>query len=145
MDLESTNAASLLNWQSTVASLIGSATAPIFTGGRLRANVDQAQAVYQAAVITYEKSVLTGYQEVEDQLSANHYLARQYSSSHDAVEDATRAEEIANNRYKVGLVSYLDVVFAQQAHLTNQESMVQLQGQQVLSTVALIRALGGRW
>jgi outer membrane protein, multidrug efflux system len=70
MGYESGNAISLLNWQNTIASLGASATAPIFTGGTLRAGVDQAQATYRESLAQYEKTVLGSYQEVEDQLSA---------------------------------------------------------------------------
>jgi multidrug efflux system outer membrane protein len=142
---ESTNPASLLNWQNSIASLVGSAVAPIFTGGRLKANVDQAQASYRQSVAQYEKTVLVAYQDVEDQLAALHYLARQSDAENNAVTDAMRAEEIANNRYNAGLVSYLDVVYAEQTLLSNQQTATQVQGQRMTATVALIRALGGSW
>ncbi|WP_064742698.1 efflux transporter outer membrane subunit [Edaphobacter aggregans] len=142
---ESTNPASILNWQNSIASMAASAVAPIFTGGRLKANVDQAQASYRESVGQYEKTVLTAYQDVEDQLAALHYLSRQFDAENNAVADAKRAEEIANNRYNTGLVSYLDVVFAQQTLLSNQEISTQVQGQRLVATVALIRALGGSW
>ena len=142
---ESTNPASLLNWQNSIASLAASAVAPIFTGGRLKANVDQAQASYRQSVAQYEKTVLVAYQDVEDQLSALHYLSSQFDAENNAVADATRAEEIASNRYNTGLVSYLDVVYAQQTLLSNQEVLTQVQGQRMTATIALIRALGGSW
>jgi multidrug efflux system outer membrane protein len=142
---ESTSPGSLVNWQNTIASLAGSAVAPIFTGGRLKANVDQAQASYRQSVLQYEKTVLISYQEVEDQLAALHYLSRQFDSESNAVADATRAEEIASNRYNTGLVSYLDVVFAEQTLLSDQEIRTQVQGQQMIATIALIRSLGGSW
>jgi outer membrane protein, multidrug efflux system len=142
---ESTDPTSLVNWQSTIASLIGSAAAPIFTGGRLRANVDQAQAAYQQAVLQYEKSVLVAYGDVEDQLAALHYLARQSEAQANAVADAKRASEIAFSRYQTGLVSYLDVVVAQQTLLTNEQVATQVNGAQAVATVSLIRALGGGW
>jgi multidrug efflux system outer membrane protein len=142
---ESTNPTSLLNWQNTIASLMGSAVAPIFTGGRLHANVDQAQAAYRQAVLQYEKSVLVAYADVEDQLAAIHYLARQSQAEASAVADAKRAAEIALNQYQAGLVSYLDVVVAQQTLLTNEQAATQVNGAQAVSTVALIRALGGGW
>jgi multidrug efflux system outer membrane protein len=142
---ESTNPAALLNWQNTIASLASSAVAPIFTGGRLKANVDQAQASYRQSVLQYEKTVLISYQEVEDQLASLHYLSRQFESESNAVADATRAEEIASNRYNTGLVSYLDVVYAQQTLLSNQQVRTQVQGQRMIATIALIRALGGTW
>jgi outer membrane protein, multidrug efflux system len=142
---ESTSPVSLLNWQNSIASLATSAVAPIFTGGRLKANVDQAQASYRQSVSQYEKTVLVAYQDVEDQLAALHYLSRQFDAENNAVADAMRAEEIANNRYNAGLVSYLDVVYAQQTLLSNQEISTQVQGQRMAATVALIRALGGSW
>jgi multidrug efflux system outer membrane protein len=142
---ESTNPASLVNWQNSIASMAASAVAPIFTGGRLKANVDQAQASYRQSVAQYEKSVLVAYQDVEDQLAALHYLSNQFDAESSAVADAKRAEEIANNRYNTGLVSYLDVVFAEQTLLANQEISTQVQGQRMMTTVALIRALGGSW
>jgi multidrug efflux system outer membrane protein len=142
---ESTNPGSLVNWQNTIASLATSAVAPIFTGGRLKANLDQAQASYRQSVLQYEKTVLVSYQEVEDQLAALHYLSRQSAAANSAVSDARSAEEIASNRYKAGLVSYLDVVFAQQSLLSNEEISTQVQGQRLTATVGLVQALGGRW
>jgi len=142
---ESTNPASLVNWQNSIASMAASAVAPVFTGGRLKANVDQAQAFYRQSVAQYEKTVLVAYQDVEDQLAALHYLSNQFDAESSAVADAKRAEEIASNRYNTGLVSYLDVVFAEQTLLANQEISMQVQGQRMMTTVALIRALGGSW
>ncbi len=142
---ESVNPANLFAWQNTLASLIGSATAPIFTGGRLRAGVDSATASYRQSVANYEQTVLVAYGDVEDQLSAIRYLGDQERSEAAVVKSAQRSAEIANHRYKAGLVSYLDVVFAQQTLLQNQRAVTQLQGQQAGSTVGLIRALGGGW
>jgi multidrug efflux system outer membrane protein len=142
---ESTNPATLLNWQNSIASMAASAVAPVFTGGRLKANVDQAQALYRQSVAQYEKTVLMAYQDVEDQLAALHYLSNQFDAGSSAVADAKRAEEIASNRYNTGLVSYLDGVFAEQTLLANQEISMQVQGQRMMTTVALIRALGGSW
>jgi multidrug efflux system outer membrane protein len=142
---ESTNPATLLNWQNSIASMAASALAPVFTGGRLKANVDQAQAAYRQSVAQYEKTVIVAYQDVEDQLAALHYLSNQFGAESSAVADAKRAEEIASNRYSTGLVSYLDVVFAEQTLLANQEISTQVQGQRMLTTVFLIRALGGSW
>ena len=142
---ESVNPANVFAWQNTLASLIGSATAPIFTGGQLRAGVDNASASYRQSVANYEKTVLVAYGDVEDQLSAIRYLGDQEKAEAAVVKSAQRSAEIAGNRYKAGLVSYLDVVFAQQTLLQNQQTVTQLQGQQAGSTVGLIRALGGGW
>ncbi len=142
---ESTNAASLLNWQNTIASLAASAVAPIFTGGRLKAGVEQAQAGYRGSLAQYEKTVLTAYQEVEDQLAALHYLESESQSEASAVSDARQAEQVALQRYRAGLVSYLDVVFAQESVLTNERTAAQISGQQLVASVVLIKALGGGW
>jgi outer membrane protein, multidrug efflux system len=142
---ESTNAASLLNWQSTVATLAASAVAPIFTGGRLKAGVEQAQATYRGSLAEYEKTVLTAYQEVEDQIAALHFLENESQSEASAVSDARKAEQVAMQRYKAGLVGYLDVVFAQQSVLTNEQTASQISGQRLVASVVLIKALGGGW
>lgn len=142
---ESTNPAAIANWQNSIASLLGSATAPIFTGGRLRANLDQARANYRASVSEYEKSVLTAYQQVEDQLAALHFLSLQQTDDASAVASARNEEHIAENRYQAGLVNYLNVVYAEQTLLQNEQSAAQVGGQQLIATVVLVKALGGGW
>jgi multidrug efflux system outer membrane protein len=142
---ESTNLASLFNWQNGIASLGASALMPVFTGGRVRAGVDQAWAVYRQSLAQYQKTVLTAYQEVEDQLAALRILAGEAQSTADAVGDARQAETIALNRYRSGLVSYLDVVYAQTTLLANQRTETQIEGERMVATVVLIKALGGGW
>jgi outer membrane protein, multidrug efflux system len=142
---ESTNATSLLNWQNTIASLGASAVAPIFTGGRLKAGVAQAQAGYRLSLAQYEKTVLVAYQEVEDQVAALHYLEGESQSEDSAVRDARQAEDIATQRYKAGLVNYLDVIFAQETVLANERTAAQISSQRLVASVVLIKALGGGW
>jgi multidrug efflux system outer membrane protein len=142
---ESTNAISLLNWQNTIASLGASAVAPIFTGGRLKAGVAQAQAGYRLSLAQYEKTVLVAYQEVEDQVAALHYLEGESQSEDSAVRDARQAEDIATQRYKAGLVGYLDVIFAQETVLANERTAAQISSQRLVASVVLIKALGGGW
>jgi multidrug efflux system outer membrane protein len=142
---ESTNTASLFNWQSTIASLGAAALTPLFNGGRIRAGVDQASAAYRGSLAQYEKTVLTAYQDVEDQLAALRILSAEAQSETDAVADARRAEEIAMNRYKSGLVGYLDVLVAQTTLLSNQRAAAQISGQRMVATVVLVKALGGGW
>jgi multidrug efflux system outer membrane protein len=142
---ESTNMASLFSWQNGIASLGASALMPVFTGGRVRAGVDQAWAVYRQSLAQYQKTVLTAYQEVEDQLAALRILAGEAQSTADAVTNAQQAETIALNRYRSGLVSYLDVVYAQTALLANRRTATQIGGQRMVATIVLIKALGGGW
>jgi multidrug efflux system outer membrane protein len=142
---ESVNAASLLNWQNTLASLGASAVAPIFTGGRLKAGVNQAQAVYRQSLAQYEKAVLIAYQEVEDQLAALHYLGGESQSQASAVVDSRQAEMIATQRFNAGLVGYLNVVVAQETELADEQTAAQISGQRLVASVVLIKALGGGW
>jgi multidrug efflux system outer membrane protein len=111
----------------------------------VKAGVDQAWAVYRQSLAQYQKTVLIAYQEVEDQLAALRILAGEAQSTADAVADAEQAETIALNRYRSGLVSYLDVVYAQTALLANQRTATQIAGQRMVATVVLIKALGGGW
>jgi outer membrane protein, multidrug efflux system len=142
---ESTNTSSIFNWQNFIASLGVAALTPVFNGGRIRADVDQARAAYRGSLAQYEKTVLTAYQEVEDQLAALRILSGEAQSEDDAVDDAKRAEEIAMNRYKAGLVGYLDVVFAETTLLSSERVATQISGQRMVATVVLVKALGGGW
>jgi multidrug efflux system outer membrane protein len=142
---ESVNPASLLSWQNSLASLGGGVLAPVFTGGRLKAQVEQARATYRESLASYEQNVLTAYQQVEDQLAALRILTDEAHSEANAVDDAQRTEQVAMNRYKTGLVSYLDVVNAQATLLYNERAQTQISGQQMVASVALVKALGGGW
>jgi len=142
---ESTAIGSLFSWQNGIASLGTAAITPVFNRGRIRANVDQARAKYRESLAQYVKTVLTAYQEVEDQLAALRILSGEAQSENDAVDDAKRAEEIAMNRYKAGLVGYLDVVFAETTLLSNERVATQISGQRMVATVVLVKALGGGW
>lgn len=142
---ESSNAASLLNWENTIASLGTTALAPIFTGGKLKAGVEQAQAMYRQSLAQYEKTVLIAYQETEDQLSALHYLKDQSEAQDRAVVEARETQDIALARYKGGLVSYLDVIFAEQTVLANERTAAQIEGERMVAAVVLIKTLGGGW
>jgi multidrug efflux system outer membrane protein len=140
---ESTNLTNLFAWQNGIASLAASAITPLFTGGRTKAGVEQAWAVYRQSLAQYQKTVLTAYQEVEDQLAALRILAGEAESTANAVDDAQQAETIAMNRYRTGLVGYLDVVYAEAALLANQRTATQIAGQRMVATVVVIKTLGG--
>jgi multidrug efflux system outer membrane protein len=142
---ESTGIGSLFAWQNAIASLAASAVAPLFNGGRNRAGVDQASAVFRGSLAQYEKTVLTAYQEVEDQLAALRLLAGEAQSEADAVADARQAAEIAMNRYRAGLVGYIDVLTAQTVLLSNERVAAQISGQRMVAAVVLVKALGGGW
>ena len=89
--------------------------------------------------------MLVAYQEVEDQLAGLRILTGEAQSTANAVTNAQQAETIALNRYRGGLVNYLDVIYAQTALLTNQRTATKISGQRMVATVVLIKALGGGW
>jgi len=142
---ESTSLSSLITAPSAFWSLGGDLLQPIFNGGRNRANLAAAQAVYQESVANYRQSALTAFQQVEDSLSGLDSLSRAAETQNAAVADAHRALDIANDRYVGGLTTFLDVITAQSVLLSNQRLSTQLLGQQMVTSVLLVKALGGGW
>jgi NodT family efflux transporter outer membrane factor (OMF) lipoprotein len=142
---QSTNIANLITAPNAIWSLGGDLLEPVFNGGRNRANLAYARQSYDESVANYREAVLEAFQQVEDGLSGLNELSRATSTQDAAVADARRALEIANNRYVGGVTSFLDVVTAQSALLTNQRLATQLAGQQMVTEVYLVKALGGGW
>jgi outer membrane protein, multidrug efflux system len=142
---QSIGADSLFDWPSRVWSLGPSVSLPLFTGGRNRSQLAQARAVFDESVANYRQTVLTAFQEVEDQLAAQELLATQLDAQNAAFTAARHTLEIANNRYKAGVVTYLEVATAQNAALQNERSFIQLEGQRLNAEVGLIKAIGGNW
>jgi len=142
---QSISADSLFDWPSRVWSLGPSVSLPLFTGGRNRSELIRAHAVYDETVANYRQTVLSAFQEVEDQLAAQKLLASQIAAQQAALAAARHTLDIANNRYKAGVVTYLEVATAQSAALTNERSYIDLEGQRLSAEVSLIKALGGDW
>ncbi len=120
-------------------------TLPFFQGSQLSANLRQAKAAHGEAVAKYRGTVLAAFAEVENNLAAEHLLAREVEQVMGAMESARKQLEIANNRYREGLVTYLEVATAQNAALTTERATARLRGQQMVAVVALIKSLGGGW
>jgi NodT family efflux transporter outer membrane factor (OMF) lipoprotein len=142
---ESTNITNLITAPNAIWSLGGDLLEPVFNGGRNRANLALARHTYDESVANYREAVLEAFQQVEDGLTGLTELSQANLSQNAAVADAHRALEIANNRYVGGVTSYLDVITAQSALLTNQRLATQLMGQQMVTEVYLVKALGGGW
>lgn len=142
---QSTSLGTLLNAPSLFWSIGGDVLQPIVQGGRNRANLAAAQAGYDQAVANYRQTVLTAFQQVEDGISNLSTISEALKTQAAAVDDARRALEIANNRYVGGVTNYLDVITAQTTLLSNQRLETQLLGQQMVSSVYLVKALGGGW
>jgi NodT family efflux transporter outer membrane factor (OMF) lipoprotein len=143
--VQSTKIASLMDGPSAIWSIAASALEPLFTGGRNRARLDFAKANYADSVANYRETVLTSFQQVEDALSGLDALQNASQSQQRAVADADRALNLATVRYTGGLVTYLDVITAQETLLNNQRLAAQLLGQQMVTSVYLVKALGGGW
>jgi len=143
--LQSVSASSWFDWPSRLWSVGPTLQLPLFTGGQNRGQLAFAKAAYQETVSTYRQTVLNAFQEVEDELAAQRELKIQLASETSALEAARRTLEIANNRYKAGLVTYLEVSTSQSAALALERTVVQLGGQQFVAAVGLIKAIGGGW
>lgn len=142
---ESTAIASWFTWPARFFSLGPTLTQTLFDKGRRRAATDVAFAQYDATVASYRQTVLTAFQEVEDNLAALRILSQELDQQNAAVASAQRALTLATERYKSGIDSYLNVITAQATLLNNQRTAVNLQMQQMTATVQLIKALGGGW
>jgi outer membrane protein TolC len=117
----------------------------IFDAGARHAQVEQARAAFEAAVAEYRQTVLTAFQQVEDQLAAVRLLAQQQAAQEAAVAAAREAERIFFNQYKAGTVAYTNVVVAQTAALGAAETALNLRQSRLVAAVALVQALGGGW
>jgi NodT family efflux transporter outer membrane factor (OMF) lipoprotein len=130
---------------SRVWSLGLSATQTLFDAGKTRANVRIANSDYVAAVAAYRQTVLTAMEEVENGITGLASLARAVTQAQASVKSAQDAFDIATVRYKGGVDTYLEMITAQQALLSDQRQAVQVQGQQFATAVYLVKALGGGW
>jgi multidrug efflux system outer membrane protein len=142
---ESTRLATLFSAPSLAWSFGISMLQPIFDAGRIRANVDFARGGYDVTVANYRRVVLTAMQEAEDGITGLAALDSATGQARVAIESSKRVLDLANARYEGGVATYLDVITAQQGLLNNQRLAAQLQGQQLLTSVFLIKALGGDW
>ena len=136
------------NWltgPSALWSIGATAAETVFDAGRRRAASDQAIATYDELIADYQQTVLTSFQQVEDSLSDLRVLDEESKTQDAAVAAANRALEQSTNRYKGGIDTYLTVITAQSALLTNQRTAVSLLTRRLTSTVLLVKALGGGW
>lgn len=133
------------NWPSRFWSLGPSLSQTLLDFGARRGLNEQAQANYDAAVANYRQLVLTNFQTVEDQLSALRIYAQEISQYTTAIESASHFLDLSLTRFRAGVDSYLNVITAQNAVLTNRETQVQTEVRRMTASVALVMALGGGW
>jgi NodT family efflux transporter outer membrane factor (OMF) lipoprotein len=142
---ESSSLSNWLTWPSRYWSVGPALAETLFDGGLRRATVQQYRAAYDQTVANYRQTVLTAFQQVEDNLAALRILSQQVQQQDAAVSAAQRYLAIATDRYKLGLDPYLDVISAQTTLLSNQQTAATLRMQQLTDSVQLIEALGGGW
>jgi NodT family efflux transporter outer membrane factor (OMF) lipoprotein len=128
-----------------VWTISGSVAQTAFNAGLFDAQVEAAMASYQQSVANYRQTVLTAFQQVEDQLAAIRILARQQKVADEAVKSAQEEVDILLNQYRAGTIAFTAVVVGQAMLLADQESTLTVRQNRFLATVALIEALGGGW
>jgi NodT family efflux transporter outer membrane factor (OMF) lipoprotein len=141
--IEGTSLVNLFTWPSRFWSLGPTLSYTLLDFGKRQGTLEQSQATYDAAVATYRQSVLTAFQNVEDNLSALRVLEQEALQQSAAVTAAERSLELAINQYQGGITAYLQVITAQAIALSNEETQVQLLTKRLMACVSLIQAIGG--
>jgi len=142
---ESSTFKHLFDWPSRFWSIGPTVSETIYDGGLRRATVNQFISTYNADVASYRQTVLTAFQQVEDNLASVRILSQQILKQEQAVKFSDEALTLEIARYETGVDPYLDVVTAQTTLLTNQQTLATLHVQEMTASVQLIEALGGGW
>jgi NodT family efflux transporter outer membrane factor (OMF) lipoprotein len=142
---ESGSITTLLQGPSALWSVGPSALVTVFDFGRRRAVNEEARATYDSAVATYRETVLAAFQQVEDNLAALRILEHEAGIQATAVQAAQQSLALSNTRYEGGVTSYLEVITAQNAALSDEVTAVNILGRRMANAVLLIQALGGGW
>jgi multidrug efflux system outer membrane protein len=143
--LQSLDASSILNWENRILSIGPSLTAPLLTGGRVRANVEAAAGRRDEAAAVWRQSIITALREVEDALLDLKGLAAQDQALASAESAAADADRLARDRYAGKIAAYYEVVDANRTLLAIRLTRAQIAGQRSTAAAALARALGGGW
>jgi NodT family efflux transporter outer membrane factor (OMF) lipoprotein len=143
--LQSLTVGNWLTWPARVWSVGPSLAEPLFDAGLRKATVQQYQAAYDQTVANYRQTVLTAFEQVEDNLAALRILAQAVEQQNSAIESAQRNLEEAEVRYRTGLDPYLNVIAAQAILLNDQQAGLGFREQQLVASVQLMKALGGGW
>ncbi|HXS99045.1 MAG TPA: efflux transporter outer membrane subunit [Elusimicrobiota bacterium] len=142
---QSATLAQWFDWPSRVWSLGASAAGTVLDFGRHRAQYRQAKDLYDAAVASYRQTALTAFQQVEDDLASLSYLAVEGVHQDAAARSAEQSLSLEVERYKGGIVSYLDVITTQNIALTSERAAAQVLSRRMQAAVSLIGAVGGGW
>jgi NodT family efflux transporter outer membrane factor (OMF) lipoprotein len=143
--LESTSIGNLFTWPSRFWSAGPQAAQIIFNGGRRHATVDLQRAGYDATAANYRQTVLTAFQQVEDELAALRILEKEAASEDQAVAAAQNSLDISTEQYKQGIITYLNVITTQSILLQDEITAVNILNRRLTASVLLVEALGGGW
>ena len=143
--LEGSSISNWFNWPSRLWALGPSAAQTLFDAGRRRAVTEGAVANYDSTVADYRQNVLSAFQQVEDHVASLRVLENESRRQKLAVAAARRSETLSLNRYKGGLVTYLEVATAQTVTLQNERVQADIERRQMEASVLLIKTLGGGW
>jgi NodT family efflux transporter outer membrane factor (OMF) lipoprotein len=142
---QSSAAAQWFEWPSRFWSVGPQLAEVLFIGPARGAQAEQARAALDQATAAYRQTVLAAFQAVEDNLAAVRILDQEASEQRRAVASAQHLLDLANTRFNLGIDSYLNVITAQTALLSNRQTEVQIQVRQMVASIALVKALGGGW
>ena len=134
-----------LTWPNRLWSIGAAAAETVFDAGLRSAQTAQARAAYDASVASYRQAVLTGFQEVEDNLAALRLLEEEAMAQDEAVKSARQSLQVSINQYKAGTISALNIITVQTIALNDEQTAVGIAGQRMTASVLLISALGGGW
>jgi len=143
--LESASFSTWLTWPSRFWAVGPQLAETLFDAGKRHAQLDLERAAYDATVASYRQTVLTAFQQVEDNLAALRILEQEATAEQAAVADAEDSLSISTDQYKAGIATYLQVITAQTFALQNERSAVDILTRRMTSSVLLIEALGGGW
>jgi NodT family efflux transporter outer membrane factor (OMF) lipoprotein len=143
--LQSGSIVNWFTWPSRLWAVGPELSQTVLDFGRRRAQLEVTEAAYDEYVSRYRESALTAFREVEDNLAALRVLEQEAAKQHDATASAENSVQLAVNRYKGGIVTYLEVITAQTIALANQRTEVDLMRRRMDASVLLIKALGGGW
>ena len=142
---ESSVLSQLLSMPSRFWTLGPSLAATVFDAGLRSAQTEAARAAYDQQVAVYRQTVLAAFQDVEDNLASQRILAQEIVVQQQAVESAQHALSIVTNEYKAGTTDYQNVLSSQTTAFTAQQKLASIAGQRMVSSVGLVKALGGGW
>jgi NodT family efflux transporter outer membrane factor (OMF) lipoprotein len=142
---QSTKGSTWFTWPSRFWSVGPAISETIYDGGLRRATMEQYRAQYDQTVANYRGTILTAFQQVEDNLSTLRVLSKEIQEQDTAIQSAQRSLNLATDRYRLGIDPYLNVITAQTTLFSNQQTAVDLRILQIVASVQLIEAVGGGW